>query len=154
MPPSYPEEDLRWKGMISSKDHLRVTDNYLSVRQPYAWAIIEGFKDVENRDWSTKIRGRIYIHASKTKVDMEEGSKTLKSKRIKTPPEAELVFGAIIGSVEITDCVESSRRWWFSGRYGFLLANPKALPHPIPMKANAKMQRVPSNILRKIKRLK
>ena len=140
--------------MISCKGRLVDTDNYISVRQPYAWSIIAGFKDVENRNWSTKTNGRIFIHAAKTKASMEEGSKILKKMGIKVPPEEELVFGAIIGSVEITDCVENSRQRCFSGPYGFLLANPIKLPRPIPMKANAKMQRVPADILRKINRIK
>ena len=37
----------------------------LSVRQPWAWAIIHGGKDVENRNWDTKFRGRLAIHAGK-----------------------------------------------------------------------------------------
>jgi hypothetical protein len=37
----------------------------LSVRQPWAWAILNG-KDIENRDWSTTRRGRFLLHASKT----------------------------------------------------------------------------------------
>ena len=35
----------------------------LSIRQPYAWAIIKGAKDVENRTWRLNYRGRLYIHA-------------------------------------------------------------------------------------------
>ena len=37
----------------------------LSVRQPWAWAIIHAGKDIENRSWATKFRGRVLIHASK-----------------------------------------------------------------------------------------
>ena len=36
----------------------------LSIRQPWAWLILRAGKDVENRDWSTKVRGRVLIHAS------------------------------------------------------------------------------------------
>ena len=36
----------------------------LSVRAPWWWAILNG-KPVENRDWYTSQRGRVYIHASK-----------------------------------------------------------------------------------------
>ena len=36
----------------------------LSLTQPMAWAIFHG-KDVENRTWPTKFRGKVYIHASK-----------------------------------------------------------------------------------------
>ena len=37
----------------------------LSIRQPWAWLIVNGFKDVENRNWRTHWRGRLLIHASK-----------------------------------------------------------------------------------------
>ncbi len=37
----------------------------LSVRQPWAWLIVAGYKDVENRGWATKYRGRILIHAGR-----------------------------------------------------------------------------------------
>lgn len=36
----------------------------LSVKNPYAYSIIHGGKDVENRTWNTDYRGRLYIHAS------------------------------------------------------------------------------------------
>ncbi len=36
----------------------------LTVRQPYAWAIAEGFKPVENRGWRTNYRGLLAIHAA------------------------------------------------------------------------------------------
>ena len=135
---------------------LPLTNNYLSVRQPYAWAIIEGIKNVENRFWPTNIRGRIYIHAGKNKEELEWGMDNLKKHRVKPLPEEEdLVFGAIIGSVEIVDCVEKHRSPWYKkGTFGFVLANPIPLSRPIPMKANAKMQRVPDDILKKIKRQK
>lgn len=37
----------------------------LSIRQPWADAIIWHDKDVENRNWPTKFRGPFCIHASK-----------------------------------------------------------------------------------------
>ena len=30
----------------------------LSIRQPWAWLIVNGYKDIENRDWKTHYRGR------------------------------------------------------------------------------------------------
>ena len=36
----------------------------LSVRQPWAWAIAHGRKDVENRSWPTQWHGRLAVHAS------------------------------------------------------------------------------------------
>jgi len=37
----------------------------LSIRQPWAWLIVNGWKDIENREWSTRFRGRLLIHAGK-----------------------------------------------------------------------------------------
>jgi len=35
----------------------------LTIRQPWAWAIIHCGNDIENRSWSTKHRGRLLVHA-------------------------------------------------------------------------------------------
>ena len=37
----------------------------LSIRQPWASLILKAGKNIENRDWPTKYRGRILIHAAK-----------------------------------------------------------------------------------------
>ena len=38
----------------------------LSVRQPWAWAIIYALKNIENRGWPINYRGDVLIHAAKT----------------------------------------------------------------------------------------
>jgi len=45
----------------------------------------------------------------------------------------ELLRGVIIGIVDLIGCVKYSRSNWFEGPYGFVVANPRALPF-IPMK--------------------
>jgi hypothetical protein len=35
----------------------------ITVRQPWAWAIINAGKDIENRTWNTNFRGRVAIRA-------------------------------------------------------------------------------------------
>jgi hypothetical protein len=35
----------------------------LSIRQPWAWLIANGHKDIENRSWNTNYRGAFLIHA-------------------------------------------------------------------------------------------
>lgn len=42
------------------------TITVLSVRQPWAWLLCEGLKNVENRNWRTNYRGELYIHAGKS----------------------------------------------------------------------------------------
>jgi hypothetical protein len=38
----------------------------ITIKQPWAFLIVEGVKDIENRTWKTNFRGRVLIHASKT----------------------------------------------------------------------------------------
>ena len=113
----------------------------ITIRQPWATAIFRHGKDVENRTWNTKFRGKIYIHAGKT-IDEHwrirrnhKGNKmfhTLDSKAL-TIAGAWTNTGVIIGSVEIVDVTEWSRRSrWFIGPYGFILKDPTLLPTPIP----------------------
>ena len=108
----------------------------LSLTQPMAWAIFHG-KDVENRTWPTKFRGRIYIHASK-KLDKEHYRWIMENdNRLVTgglPYQYEFVHGAIIGEVDIVDCVQNHGSRWFFGPYAFVLENPVEYKEPIPCK--------------------
>jgi len=47
-----------------SVNETRITLPCLSVRPPWAQAIVAGVKDVENRSWKTRYRGPVLIHAS------------------------------------------------------------------------------------------
>jgi hypothetical protein len=101
----------------------------LSIRQPWAWAIIEGFKDVENRRRRTKYRGPLFIHAGLREDHL--GWLALDRMGIDFPDEVEL--GGIIGVVDLVDCVqEQESPWAMDGCYHFLLKNPRSLPF-VPM---------------------
>ena len=43
----------------------------LSLTEPYATLIKNGSKTIETRSWKTNYRGRLYIHASSTKIPKE-----------------------------------------------------------------------------------
>lgn len=107
----------------------------LSIKQPWAWLIAAGYKDIENRVWSTKnFRGRVYIHTGKH-VD-NEGFLWLMHcfMREHSSLNIKLPHGAIIGEVDIVACVTQSESPWFTGPYGFVLANPVLYEKPIPCK--------------------
>jgi len=104
----------------------------LSVRQPWAWAIIFGGKDVENRSWQAvnhglKCRGRVAVHASAgmTKSEYEDAAEFMASIGVDCPPAIDLWRGGIVGSVEVTDVVSESDSKWFFGPRGLMLANPE-----------------------------
>jgi hypothetical protein len=128
----------------------------ITVRQPWTWAIINAGKDIENRNWKTHFRDSVAIHAAVgiTRDEYEDGCKYIKnvSSRIKIPAYEELVRGAIIGTVEIVDCVQDSDSLWFQGKYGFVLARPKLLLEPIPCKGALGFWNVPQTFESRIKK--
>lgn len=118
----------------------------LSIRQPWASLILKAGKDIENRCWPTKFRGRMLIHAAKgmTRVEHEDAI-AFAVGAIKADPRnagstkrttlrdlgfafEDLQRGGIIGSVELVDCATSSDSPWFVGEFGFVLCNPQPLP--------------------------
>ncbi len=113
----------------------------ISIRQPWAWLIMNGGKDIENRDWPTSVRGRVLVHASKgmTRYEYEDALMTTASvcggieEAPSLPAFEDLQRGGILGTVEIVDCVTASTSRWFFGRYGFVLRNPRPQPF-IPYK--------------------
>ena len=113
----------------------------LSVRQPWAHAILHLGKDVENRPWRTNYRGRILIQAT-LKAEREEASK------LKLNPD-KLPTGAIVGSIEIGDCVRNSKsKWAIRGQWHWILKNPCYLEKTIPFKGALGFIRVPPRLLR------
>jgi hypothetical protein len=106
----------------------------LSVRQPWAWLIVNGHKPVENRSWSTGFRGRLLIHAGKTLDEsyLEEVQASLRMEFGEAapvlPPIDQLERGGVVGEVVMTDCVREHASRYFTGPYGFVMAGAKSLP--------------------------
>jgi hypothetical protein len=107
----------------------------LSVRQPWAWLIVNGLKPVENRSWNTKFRGQVLIHAAKgmTRKEYDEAVKfcrfdcLLEMDHRKIPSYEKLERGGIVGVTTITDCVSSHPSPFFSGPKGFVLEDSRPL---------------------------
>ena len=107
----------------------------LSVRQPWAWLIVNGYKDIENRIWATNVRGPVLIHAGRSKRDFALDCLDYVQTKYGVAVPEELPLGGIIGVVEIVDCVQHHSSPWFRGPYGWVLANPRRLPFtPCPGK--------------------
>jgi hypothetical protein len=100
-----------------------------------AFLIVNQLKDIENREWATRYRGLLYVHAGKT-LDTEGYAYVQRTfPAIALPPLAQLERGGIVGQVRIVDCVEASASPWFFGRYGFVLQDGMPLPfRPLPGK--------------------
>lgn len=114
----------------------------LSIQQPWAWLIVNGYKSVENRTWATKRRGPFLVHAGK-KFD-QESYDVLRSHipEIPLPEKKDFLLGGIVGMATLVACVEPKDAnllterdapWHNSGCHGFILEDMKTLPF-IPCK--------------------
>ena len=102
----------------------------LSIRQPYAWLIVHGYKLIENRTWPTRYRGPILIHASRALYPDYDGIVTRMCDEfgITVPAGDAIERGGIVGRATIIDCVRESASPWFWGPYGFVLGSVEPLP--------------------------
>lgn len=136
----------------------------ISIRAPWWWYIIRGWKDIENRDWATNYRGPILLHASSwwslaAVADDTASAESMRrvagfaptgDKGIYTYRQMRDLGGHIVGRADITNCVADSASPWFCGKYGFVLANAKPVT-PIPLKARLGLFDAPAEIISQLK---
>lgn len=122
-----------------------MTKAILSVQQPYAWAIVNGWKPIENRRWRTGYTGHLLIHAGKREL-VRDVADVLFEIAVQTGEtvadlrglyEHEKALGAVVGHVDIVGCVDTPtkaakvlarQRWgsdrkWFTYRPAFYNRN-------------------------------
>lgn len=120
----------------------------LSIKQPWAWLIVNGHKDIENRDWLKRFPKRILVHTGQS-ADADAHGAMVRSRHpvtgkpldpriydayidacklispgISQPPN----LGGFVGMVDITGVQEDHDSPWFVGDYGYILANGRPLP--------------------------
>lgn len=69
----------------------------LTIKQPFATLIAEGYKEYEFRTWKTKFRGEFLIHAGKS-ID-KKAMERYKHLNLEYPT------GSILASANLVDCV-------------------------------------------------
>lgn len=120
----------------------------LSITEPYATLIANGVKKIETRSWKTNYRGKIYIHASSTKIHRN----TLNNSELMSLVDLNcLNYGFIICSCTLKDCVsidddfinsvkknknEFVSGFYSNGRYAWILDDIKVLDKPIKAKGH------------------
>lgn len=124
--------------MSDPSDYTLLPARALSIRQPWAWGILNAGKDIENRSRRTLIRGPICIHAGKGMTDAEFDGfiRTIHTVSLTRPfptgayvqDGPDMPKGGIVGTAEIVDCVTESDSPWFFGPFGYVLANVQAVP--------------------------
>lgn len=126
----------------------------LTVMQPWAWAIVHGGKDVENRTQAWSYRGPLAIHAG-ARISERGMTDPLVTYGLGQTPDAVLHRGAIIGVVDLVDvhpsitCVDADGAMcspWAEAAYDehggktrrdivhLVLEDPRPLAEPIKMR--------------------
>lgn len=119
---------------------VETTPYVLTVKQPWAWAIIHAGKDVENRSRPIRYRGRLLIHAGKGYAP--EGDEWLR--RMGIEPPVDLPRGCIVGSVQVTGSTQTSpSRWAMKGHHHWLLADSTPAVAPLPCRGALNLFRAP-----------
>lgn len=113
----------------------------LTIKEPWATLIIEGYKKYEFRSWKTKYRGKILIHAG---MSLERDNVDRFAVY-----NLEYSKGVIIGEADIVDCILVDQKlddelkkinplvYGRSGhieKYAWKLKNVKKYEKPIPVK--------------------
>ncbi len=108
----------------------------LSIRQPWAWAILHAGKDVENRAWKNAWApsGELLLHAAKgcTAEELREAARTIEEvSGGRPPPLDQLARGGIVGAFRVVRAVRQEHptsRWAVPGLVHLHLAQVRALP--------------------------
>jgi hypothetical protein len=116
----------------------------LSVRQPYAWLLVNGIKTCENRTWNTKHRGTLVIHAGAKSMTMDDWGYLIEmceARQITVPwfEDPCLETGGIVGAVRLVDVTASpepnqENGWWDGESFAWLLDGAMTIPDFIPLK--------------------
>ena len=120
----------------------------LSIQQPWAWLIVNGHKDVENRSWRTKHRGPFLVHAGKGFDQAGYDYVAAHFPDVALPSPADFERGGLVGAATLVECFEPgsdlsgvcSSPWYF-GQYGFSLADAKPMVF-VPLKGQLNFFRV------------
>jgi hypothetical protein len=112
----------------------------LSLKQPYAWLIANGYLLLDDRTWETHYRGPIFIHASKGLYETYYDYLKTNS-NIPLPSKDKLEYGGIVGKANLVLCcksanlpvnIKSHQKAHFAGLnkdyFGFLFERAKPLP--------------------------
>lgn len=126
--------------LMTAREHPDPTLIALGIKQPWAELIIRGVKTIEIRSQPTKIRGTIYVYASKQPARFARAQQTALAYGIDID---DLPKGVLVGTVEIVDsrpCKPADARQslvpaeLLRGGYAWVLSHPRRLPKPLSVR--------------------
>lgn len=140
------ERAKKWKKASWSSTRLHGVDgtvyaqqlstHVLTLKQPYAWLVVNGLKDCENRGWASKFIGRVLIHASQQPADDYYGlaMRILDTFGVECPKVEDLDLGKIVGVARFDQQVGrhgAKGLGWFTGPRAWPVDWARPFPEPI-----------------------
>lgn len=121
--------------MPKREEMIEIPEIAISVRQPWAWAIVAGHKSFENRSAAAVRHGlgepaRRAIHASRgmTRAEYESAAAFMASVGVTCPLPAELERGGIVGVATVEGVVDGDPSPWFFGPRALVLSDAVQVP--------------------------
>jgi hypothetical protein len=149
----------------------------ITIKAPFAWAILEGHKKVENRGWippAAVVGRRVAVHTAKSCTKRELDSLRAQLDKDVAMPTKLPELGAIVGTVEVAgwfkipdsagpddlvqtggdmdddEILSAGRSSFFRGPVGFVLRKPRWLKQPVSCKGQLGFWNVPEAIARSV----
>lgn len=124
----------------------------VTIRQPWAWAIAMGFKDIENRSWYPRLDPGVVlaIHAAAaapTWGDVQRVAK-LVGRQAEVPDEFDC--GCVVATAHLVRAVKASRSKWFGGPVGWVLDRVRPLRKPVDCKGQLGLWNLPARVEQKV----
>lgn len=120
----------------------------ITICQPYSHLIALGLKPIENRNWPTRYRGPIGIHAGKSRAWLDEWS---------LDDYPDMPFGKLEAVADLVDCVpliamprlypELASNEHANGPYCWILRDVHRLLRPVACRGSQGLWRLPDSIL-------
>ncbi len=139
----------------------------LSIRQPWAWLVVSGTKDVENRTWTTQYRGWLLIHAGQhTATGWRNGLRGYFSRRAYDAGDERFPWRAfydmveecralgerrgILGMAHLLDIQEKGSpapsAWHESDCFGWMFDRAFRFPFPVRWRGKQRLFEVPQSL--------
>ena len=117
------------RAQISHEQVKEFKMNVLTIKQPWAYAILHLGKDVENRGFRTHYRGPLLIHSA---ARPERNPREMLAECMNRPPSEQslrnLPHGCIVGVVHLSDCIRDSKsKWAKEGDWHWVLKSARSI---------------------------
>lgn len=126
----------------------------LTIRQPWAWAIMTGLKPLENRSRPFHHRGPLLIHSGLAEeTDMVEDMLAIAARQtgtslalLRNAYSQQAHRGAILGAVTVKGCVTWHVSEWFFGPHALVLERPRKARYPVHCRGQLGLWQVPADV--------